>query len=86
MNPTDIYRQAIKRTFGAIYGVPPDTVDVTWTRNGETIIVQCAGLTFTHQILSDPDDDAPEFFSNEEEFPVIVNLTEDERQQLEHAT
>ena len=85
MNPSDIYRQAIKRTFADIYGVPPETVDVAWTENGETIIVRCAGLTFTHRILSDPDDDAPQFFSKDEEFPVIVNLTEDERNQHERA-
>ena len=31
MNRIDIYRQAIKRTFADLYGVSPDTVDVSWT-------------------------------------------------------
>jgi hypothetical protein len=47
-------------------------------------VVQCAGKTFLHQILSDPDDDAPEFLFSKED-PVIVNLTDDERHQLELA-
>jgi hypothetical protein len=85
MNPTEIYLRAIKRTFANLFSVYPETVDVTWT-SGETIIVQCAGKTFTHQILTDPDDDAPEFFSEDDQDPsVIVNLTEEERQQLERA-
>jgi len=83
MNPTDIYRQAIKRTFANLYGVAPDAVDVRWT-SGETIVVQCAGKTFTHLVLSDPNDDAPEFFSISED-PVVVMLSEDERNQLERA-
>jgi hypothetical protein len=29
MNPTDIYLRAIKRTFADLYGVSPDTVDVS---------------------------------------------------------
>jgi hypothetical protein len=86
MNPTDIYRRAIQRTFADLYGVSPDTVDVTWTTDGETIIVRCDGIKFTHHILSDPDDDAPEFFSDDDQEPsVIVKLTDDERQQLERA-
>jgi hypothetical protein len=85
MKPTDIYSQAIRRTFADVYGVSPDTVEVAWTPDGEIIIVHCGGLTFTHQILSDADDDAPEFFSDEEDFPVIVNLTDEERHQLERA-
>ena len=83
MNRTDIYRQAIKRTFADLYGVSPDTVEVSWT-TGKTIVVQCASKTFLHPILSDPDDDAPEFTCPEED-PVIVNLTDDERSQLERA-
>ena len=83
MNTTDIYRQAIKRTFADLYGVSPDTVDVTWTSDN-TIVVQCAGKTFIHLILSDPDDDAPEFLCRDKD-PVIVNLTSDERSQLESA-
>ena len=39
--------------------------------------MRCAGLTFTHQIHT------PEFFSDAEDFPVIVRLTDVERQQLE---
>jgi hypothetical protein len=45
---------------------------------GKTIVVQCAGKTFLHPILSDPDDDAPEFTCLDED-PVIVNLTDNER-------
>jgi hypothetical protein len=66
VNRTDIYRQAIKRTFADFYGVSSDTVDVTWT-TGKTIVVQCAGKTFLHPILSDPDDDAPEFTCPDED-------------------
>jgi len=83
VNRTDIYRRAIKRTFANLYGVSPDTVDVGWTI-GKTIVVQCAGKTFLHPILSDPDDDAPQFTCPDED-PVIVNLTDDERSQLERA-
>jgi hypothetical protein len=75
---TDIYRQAIKRTFANLYGVSPDTVNVNWT-TGKSIAVQCAGKTFLNQIRSDPDDDAPEFTCLDE-VPVIVNLTDDERE------
>jgi hypothetical protein len=82
VNPTDIYRQAIKRTFADLYGVAPDTVDVTWTSDGEAIIVECAGKTFTHQILGQDNDNSPQFVSDDED-PVIVNLTDDERHQLE---
>ena len=46
--------------------------------------MQGAGKTFLHPILSDPDDDAPEFTCLEED-PVAVNLTDDERYQLELA-
>jgi hypothetical protein len=46
--------------------------------------VQCAGKTFLHPILSDLDDDAPEFTRLEED-PVIIDLTADERHQLELA-
>ena len=60
VNRTEIYRRAIKRTFANLYGVSPDMVDVSWT-TGKTIVVQCAGKTFLHPILSDPDDDAPAF-------------------------
>jgi hypothetical protein len=83
VNRTDIYRQAIQRTFANLYGVSSETVEVGWT-SGESITVQCAGKTFLHLIVSDPDDDAPEFVCPEED-PVIVNLTDDERHQLELA-
>lgn len=83
VNRTDIYRRAIKRTFANLYSVSPDTVDVGWTI-GQTIVVQCAGKTFLHPILSDPDDDAPQFTCPDED-PVIVNLMDDERSQLERA-
>jgi hypothetical protein len=71
VNQTDINRQAIKRTFADLYGVSPDTVDVAWTSDN-TIVVQCAGKTFIHLILSDSDDDAPEFLCPDED---PVNLT-----------
>ena len=83
MNRTSVYRQAIKRTFADLYGVSPGTVDVSWM-TGKTIVVQCAGKTFLHPILSDPDDDAPEFTCRDED-PVIINLAADERHQLELA-
>jgi hypothetical protein len=83
VNRTDIYRQAIKRTFADLYSVSPDTVDVSWT-TGKTIVVQCAGKTFLHEIFSDFDDDAPEFNCPDED-PVIVNLNDDERHRLELA-
>jgi hypothetical protein len=83
VNRTDIYRRAVKRTFADLYGGSPDTVDVSWT-TGKTIVVHCAGKTFLHQILSDTDDDVPEFTCPDED-PVMINLTADERHQLELA-
>ena len=50
----------------------------------DTIIVKCAGKTFIHLILSDSNDDAPQFLSINED-PVVVTLTDEERQQLERA-
>jgi hypothetical protein len=35
VNRTDIYGRAIKRTFASLYGVSPDTVDVSWA-SGES--------------------------------------------------
>ena len=84
MNATDIYRQAIKPTFSQLYGVPPSTIDVAWSNKGDTIIVKCAGKTFIRLILSDFNDDAPQFLSINED-PVVVTLTDEERQQLERA-
>jgi hypothetical protein len=83
VNRTDIYRRAIKRTFADLYGVSADAVEVSWTSGG-TIVLQCAGKTFLHPILSDPDDDTPEFTCLDED-PVIIKLTDDERHQLELA-
>jgi hypothetical protein len=73
VNRIDIYRQAIKRTFADLYGVSPDTV------------VKCAGKRFIHLVFSDSDDNAPEFHCPDED-PVVVSLTEDERNQLERAS
>ena len=81
MNRTDIHRQAIKRTFANLYGISNDAVEVSWTSGG-SIAVQCAGKTFLHPILSDPDDSAPEFTCVDED-PVVVSLTNDERHRLE---
>jgi hypothetical protein len=63
---------------------PPDAVEITWT-TGKTIVAQCAGKTFLHPILSDPDGDAPEFSCLDED-PVIVTLSDDEQHQLAVAT
>jgi hypothetical protein len=83
VNRTHIYRQAIKRTFADLYGVSPDTVEINWTSD-HRIIVNCAGKRFIHLMLRDPDDDAPQFLcSDDEEDPVIVYLTDDERNQLQ---
>jgi hypothetical protein len=35
---------------------------IAWTGEGERIILWRASKTFRHQILSNPDDGAPEFF------------------------
>jgi hypothetical protein len=42
MNTTDIYRQAIKRTFADLYSVPRHEVDVSWSKDGDNITVRCA--------------------------------------------
>jgi hypothetical protein len=84
VNRIHIYRQAIKRTFADLYGVSPDAVQVNWTSD-DTIVVNCARKTFIHLILSDLDDNAPEFHCPDED-PVVVSLTEDERNQLERAS
>ena len=83
MNTTDIYRQAIKRTFSQLYSVPPSTVDVAWSNEGDTIVVKCAGKTFIH-LISVSNDAAPQFLSINED-PVVVTLTDEERQQLDRA-
>ena len=85
MNPTDIYRRAIKRTFANLYGLSlPDEVDVSWNDEGDTITVQCDGRIFIHEILTDKDDQSPKFVSDHDD-PVTVRLTEDEVRQLERA-
>ena len=63
MNRTDIYRQAIKRTFAGLYRVAPDEVDVSWSEEGDNITVRCADKTFTHETIRDDDDGALEFVS-----------------------
>jgi hypothetical protein len=82
MNTTDIYRQAIKRTFADLYGVPRHEVDVSWSKDGDNITVRCADKTFTHETIHDDDADALEFVSAHED-PVTVRLTDDERVRLE---
>ena len=62
MNRTDIYRQAIKRAFADLYRVSSDTVDVAG---------RVQAKRFFHPILSDPDDDTPEFTCVDED-PVVV--------------
>ena len=84
MKASDIYLRAIKRTFSQLYSVPPSVVDVAWSNEGDTIVVKCAGKTFIHLILSDSNDDAPQFLSINED-PVVVTLTDEERQQLDRA-
>ena len=83
MNTTDIYRQAIKRTFASLYGVAPDKVDVSWSDAGENITVRCADKTFTHETIHDDDDDGALEFVSTHEDPVTVRLTNDERLRLE---
>jgi hypothetical protein len=80
MNRTDIYHHAIKRTFAQLYSVSPDEVQVTWASEGERITVRCAGKTFSRQTNSAFD----EFVSDDED-PVTVTLTDDERNRLEQA-
>ena len=45
MNRTDIYRQAIKRTFADLYSVARHEIDVSWNKNGDNITVRCADKT-----------------------------------------
>jgi hypothetical protein len=57
-----------------------------WKLAGRAARHRCAvrRQTFLHPILSDTDDDAPEFTCLDED-PVIVNVTDEERHQLELA-
>ena len=82
MNTTDIYRQAIKRTFADLYSVARHEVDVSWNENGDNITVRCADKTFTHETIHDDDERTLEFVSAHED-PVTVRLTTDERLRLE---
>ena len=75
MNRTDIYRQAIKRAFADLYRVSSDTVDVAG-RVARASPCSAHAKRFFHPILSDPDDDTPEFACVDED-PVVVNLTDD---------
>ena len=56
MITTDIYREAIKRTFADLYGVTRHEVDVSWNKDGDNITVRCADKTFTHEAIHDDDD------------------------------
>ena len=82
MNRTDIYRQAIKRTFADLYSVARHEIDVSWNKDGDNITVRRAGKPFTHETIHDDDDGALEFVSTHED-PVTVRLTNDERLRLE---
>ena len=82
MNKTDIYNQAIKRTFADLYGVARHEVDVSWNNDAENITVRCAHKIFTYETIRDDDDGALEFVSTHED-PVTVRLTNDERLRLE---
>jgi hypothetical protein len=82
MNPTDIYRQAIKRTFADLHGVAPHEVDVSWSKDGDNITLRFADKTFTHETIHDDDDPTLEFVGDHED-PVTVRLTDDERLRLE---
>jgi hypothetical protein len=75
-----IYRRAVQRTFADLYSVSPDAVDVTWANDGESITVRCAGKTFSHRTGS-----AFNEFVSDDDDPVTVTLTDDERNQLKQA-
>jgi hypothetical protein len=77
MKTRTVYRQAIQRTFADLYSVPADAIDVAWTGDGESITVRCAGKTFTRQT-----DSAFDEFISDDDDPVTVTLTDDERDQL----
>ena len=85
MGATDIYCQAIKRTFADLYGVAHHEVDVSWNKDGDYITVRCADKTFTHETIHDDDCDCALEFVSTHEDPVTVRLTNDERLRLERA-
>ena len=82
MNTIDIYCRAIKRTFADFYGVAPDEVDVSWSKDGDNITVRCADKTFTHETIHDDDEPTLEFVGEHGD-PVTVRLTDEERRRLE---
>ena len=81
MTTTDIYREAIKRTFADLYSVRRHEVDVSWNKDGGSITVRCADKTFTHETIDDDDDGTLEFVCIHDD-PVTVTLTNDERLRL----
>ena len=81
MITTDIYREAIKRTFADLYGLTRHEVDVSWNKDGDNITVRCADKIFTHETIHDDDDGTLEFLSIHDD-PVTVTLTNDERLRL----
>jgi len=82
MQIIEIYRQAIKRTLANLYGVAPDQVEVSWSKDGGNITVRCADKTFTHGTIHDDDDETLEFVAEDED-PVTVRFSAEERRQLE---
>ena len=83
MNRTDIYRQAIKRTFADLYSVARHEIDVSWNKDGDNITVRCADKTFTHETIHDDDDDGALEFVSTHEDTVTARLTTDECLRLE---
>jgi hypothetical protein len=72
----ETYRKAIQRTFAELYGVPAASIDVVW--DALRITVHCVGKTFVRQTNSS---DAR--FMSDDDDPVIVTLTGEERSMLE---
>jgi len=82
MNTIDIYCRAIKRTFADFYGVAPDEVDVSWSKDDATS--PCAVRIKPSPTKLSNDDDEPTLeFVGDHEDPVTVRLTDDERLRLE---
>jgi hypothetical protein len=75
MTQGDVYRQAVQRTFAALYGVPTDSVHVV--RSDESTTVQFAGKTFIRQAGSED-----RGFVSEDEDPVTITLSDEERRYL----
>ena len=72
---SDVYWQFVQRTFSELYGVPIDLVDII--RNAGSTAVRCAGKTFT------PHDNDARRFTSENEDPVTIMLSADERAHLQ---